>query len=242
MDKKFELKYHIEEDKNWWFVARRDAISNLIKKNFSKDSKILDIGCAGGVLVKELIDHGFVHTYGIDYSAVAIEVCKQRELKNVFVMDGQLPTFEDESFDLIIASDCLEHLEKEILALMQWKRILKKAGKLIIFVPAFNFLWSKHDEINHHYRRYTRKELLLKLNGAGFKVEKISYWNFFLFLPVLIIRKLQKFINNKEEDSIKNFSPISNRLLLNLLKVENKIFTKIRFPFGVSVFALARKS
>jgi ubiquinone/menaquinone biosynthesis C-methylase UbiE len=244
MDKEYELKYHLSEEKNWWFVARRNAIINMLKHK-NKSIKILDIGCAGGPLIKDLAHAGFTNVSGIDFSPEAIELCKKRNLENVFVMDAHATSFEDNSFDLIIASDCLEHLEDDQRALKDWHRILKKEGEAIIFVPAFNFLWSSHDVVNQHFRRYTKKSLNEKLIQASFTVEKNSYWNFTLFFPTALIRILQNKIKAKNKESgegqIVALNPFLNSFLINLLKIENLFFTKTGLPLGVSVSSTAKK-
>ena len=161
-------------------------------------------------------------------------------------MDAQAPSFENETFDVIIASDCLEHLENDKIALEEWKRILKKNGLLIVFVPAYNFLWSEHDEVNHHFRRYSKKNLEKKLKNAGFMIEKLSFWNFCLFFPTACVRIILNSLNKKhgskkQNDQIVKFNPIMNRFLIALLKLENNIFRNTGLPIGVSVYASATK-
>jgi len=84
-------------------------------------------------------------------------------------------------FDIAIASDCLEHLEKDGAALNNWYELLNPGGYLYVFIPAFMTLWNEHDVVNMHFRRYTRKELKQKLFESGFEIKKSSYWNLFRF-------------------------------------------------------------
>ena len=102
MDKDYEIKYHAEEEKNWWFVSRRNVILKLLKRT-DKSAKILDIGCGGGPLLLDLKAAGFTNVYGLDFSEEAVAKCVERGLSNVYVMDGHSPKFEPESFDIIIA-------------------------------------------------------------------------------------------------------------------------------------------
>ena len=241
MDKEYEKKYHEVEEKNWWFVSRRDAVVKLLSQT-PRHQKILDIGCAGGALVKDLTDKGFTSVYGLDFSAAAIERCKEKGLKNVVVGDAHATPFEAEAFDMLIASDSLEHLERDETALLEWKRILKKNGRLIIFVPAYNFLWSEHDVANHHFRRYSKAELRKKVLAAGFHIERISFWNFFLFLPTALVRILSKPFGNKKsasapKDQVIKFNPMINDLLCGAFKMENIFFKAVGLPVGVSVYA-----
>ena len=100
MDKDYEIKYHAEEEKNWWFVSRRNVILKLLKRT-DKSAKILDIGCGGGPLLLDLKAAGFTNVYGLDFSEEAVAKCVERGLSNVYVMDGHSPKFEPESFDII---------------------------------------------------------------------------------------------------------------------------------------------
>ena len=175
MDKAYEEKYHQIEEWNWWFIARRKAILSLLK-NTDKKSKILDIGCAGGPLLNDLKNQGFENASGADFSAEAVAKCKQRGLQ-AYQMDAHNLQFEPNNFDLLIASDSLEHLEFDEKALKNWYNILKPGGRILVFVPAYMFLWSEHDTVNHHFRRYTKTELTKKMQQAGFTVKRSCYWN-----------------------------------------------------------------
>jgi ubiquinone/menaquinone biosynthesis C-methylase UbiE len=243
MDKSYEQKYHSIEEYNWWFVSRRNTIMSMIS-DYPKDTKILDIGCSGGVLMLALKEAGFTNVTGLDFSEEAIEQCKSKGLEKVHVMDAHYPGFKDEEYDLFIASDCLEHLENDEVALKNWYRLLKKGGKGLIFVPAYMSLWSEHDVINHHFRRYTRQELVSKSQKAGFDITKASYWNFSLFFPTYLFRKFRNLVGKKEEnpkDHMEGFNPTVNKLLKGLISVENVFFNSLGFPVGVSTMVSVKK-
>jgi SAM-dependent methyltransferase len=247
MEKDYEKKYHDNEYINWWFVSRRDAILRLLKDE-KRDLKILDIGCAGGPLIGDLKQKGFQNIYGIDYSADAVELCKSRGFENVFLMDAHHPDFPENYFDIIIASDSLEHLEKDEVAAKSWNKILKPNGKIFVFVPAFMSLWSQYDEANLHYRRYTKHTLLKILKEAGFTINRVCYWNFMMFPPVIIYRSIQRIKNKlfpskvKPENQLVDFNSVANSFLKYWMKeIENPFFVRFGFPVGVSVFASAKK-
>ena len=243
MDVSFEKKYHELEGRHWWFVGRRDFIGRLLKKE-PKDSAILDIGCSGGPLMKFLSENKFRNIFGIDTSQSAIDLCKSRGIANVLVKDATNTQFEAETFNIVIASDVLEHIKEERAALAEWQRILKKGGKLIIFVPAFNFLWSAHDTANHHFRRYTNTQLSVLLKECGFEIIRSSYWNFFLFFPASLVRLTKRLLpENKVQahDELNLLPFLINYFLICLLKLENWLAAKINLPVGVSVFVVARK-
>jgi SAM-dependent methyltransferase len=243
MEVDFEKKYHEVESENWWFVSRRKYLLDLLKE-VSRDSKIIDIGCSSGIFLKDLELLGFKteNLFGVDISEKAIENCRKNGIQNAFVMDAQNISLP-EKFDIIIASDCLEHLEDDTKAIQNWKELLKTDGKMYVFVPAFQSLWSAHDEVNRHFRRYTNKDLKSKLQNANLTILKSSYWNFSLFIPVYLFRKISTILpkNEKEEGQIVG-NKLINTILLNLVLFENKLLNFVNFPFGVSTFCIVKNN
>lgn len=247
MDKAYEHKYNQLSEKHCWFVARRKLILGLMKQyHISPEQNILEIGCGWGALINELNTNNYHNTYGIDISEEAVEHCRSQRIKNILKMDVAKMEFDSNYFDLIIASDVLEHIEDEDSALREVYRVLKKDGVLIILVPAFGFLWSGHDVINSHFRRYTKSELSDCLRKNKFLVDKSSYWNANLFFPVLLIKFVKKvfsvFNDSSPKDEFYTLNPVLNKLILWILNMENKIILKLfNLPLGVSVFSVAKK-
>jgi len=244
MDKDFEKKYHHFEEKQWWFTTRRVAIHHLLKPIIKPEMRVLDIGCSGGVLIHELKSkYAAIEVHGIDVSEEAVKKCKERGLTHIFCMDAPMPQLETSSYDIIIASDCLEHIADDRTALTNWNQLLKPGGMALIFVPAFPALWSVHDELNHHYRRYTRIELLTKLQQAGLNPVKSGYWNIVLFFPAIAIQFLSRLLRYKKNDhkNIHTPSTVVNYLLTTWLNIENCLLGKVRYPAGISTWCLARK-
>lgn len=244
MKEDYEKKYHDVETNHWWFKSRRKYLLDLLK-DAPRKSKVLDIGCSSGILLKDLENSGFENKnlFGIDISENAIKNCKANGIPNSFVMDAQNISLP-ETFNIIIASDCLEHLQDDKKALTNWKSLLNVGGTMYVFVPAFMSLWSYHDEVNMHFHRYTEKELKAKLLAQGLSIQKSSYWNFFLFLPVYSFRKLSTLFNKdkKGESDISIKNNFTNSALLTLLTLENKLLSVFNFPFGVSTFCIAKKT
>lgn len=216
-----------------------------IAHTFGRSSAVLDVGCSGGQLLEALRQMGFTDLHGIDIDKKSIEICIDKNIKNVSVAKGEETGFSNDQFDLLVASDVLEHIGDELKALQEWKRVLRPKGKVLIFVPAFKSLWSSHDVVNCHYRRYNRKELLSFLTKNGFSVERVSYWNFLLFFPVVTVRIFGRVIGkerNKKTGELDAAHPLANGLLSSLLRIENRLLSSgINFPFGISLFAVASK-
>ncbi len=235
MDKAYEKGYHYFEDHHPWFINRRRCVVSLLK-NLSRSSRVLDIGCAGGEMILELHAAGFDNCIGIDTSPDAITTCNLKGLHGAYQMDGSSPDLPRESFDIIIASDVLEHISDDIRALTQWHRLLAPGGTLICFVPAFPFLWSEFDKLNHHFRRYKRNELISRCTQAGFRIARASYWNCLLLLPVLL-----NHLCSRSHNRLVNVSPALSGIVNAVFKIENTLLRITPFPFGLSIFVVAKK-
>ncbi|MGZ5221278.1 MAG: class I SAM-dependent methyltransferase, partial [Chitinophagaceae bacterium] len=171
-----------------------------------------------------------------------------REQLKMEVTEGsvtQLP-FPDEHFDIVCALDVLEHVEEDAAAMQELKRVLKTGGALVVTVPAFRFLWSRHDLVNHHKRRYTLKDLTRKLMAKGFIISYLSYFNTLLFAPIACYRLLGRF-NMQQRNLRSDFeSRLSgnhflNRMFRSIFGLEKKMLKHIRLPFGVSIVVVAKK-
>ena len=243
MKKEFEVVYHNFEKNHFWFKSRRRYILQILKE-VPKNVKILDIGCSSGILLDELADIGFKkeNLYGVDISSEAIDNCKEKGLQNCFVMNAENITL-NKKMDIVIASDCLEHLQDDEKALNNWYHLLKPNGMMLIFVPAFMSLWSEHDEVNMHFRRYTKDELTRKIIQAGFTINKSSYWNFLLFIPIFTMRFLNRFKKSRPSQNKGDLEKTRfNELLFTLINFENKLLKYFNFPFGVSAFCIVTKT
>jgi SAM-dependent methyltransferase len=238
MEAHYEDKYYSMEEKNWWFKARRDLITAYLKK--TKVRKILDIGCGAGGTLEHLRSNGFYEACGIDISKNALQRCKQKKLC-VFPMSADNMRFKNNSFDALIAADILEHMLDDDKTLSEWHRVLRPGGYLILFVPAFMHLWSKHDTLNHHTKRYTLPELVNRCKNKRFSVIKSTYWNFMLYPARLILTQLTGAFNS-EAMNFPDVPAVINQPLHFMLGIENSLILKGgRFPFGISCFAVLQK-
>jgi SAM-dependent methyltransferase len=245
METDFENSYHQAEAKHWWFVGRRDLIIALLREtNADSGSRILDVGCAGGTTIQQLNEAGFAHVSGIDISGEAIAQCRRIGLRDVYQMDAQAPDFPDDSFDIIVASDVLEHVSDENAAVREWFRILSPGGCLIALVPAFMALWSAHDEANQHRKRYRLHELRQCFAACGFETQRASYWNFLLFVPAAMVRMLQRAMADNDQPIVELRVPPSmiNIMFSSLLRGENRMLTAgVNWPWGLSALVVARR-
>ena len=236
MEESYEQEYFRQEKEQWWFQARRDLITKL---NFPKDAKILEVGCGSGLNLKALAQEDKI---GLDISAPAVKKAKSYGINAVVGDLNKKLAFKAESFDVILALDVIEHLESDIDSINRLVTLLKPNGTFIMNVPANMSLWSEHDIMNKHKKRYTKNEVKKLCKAANLKQKTLSYWNMTLFPAVYTVIKLNKLLKRKQS-RIDQPSPLVNKILLNILKIENKLIHKgFTLPYGVSVYYIGNKS
>ncbi|MEA5593945.1 class I SAM-dependent methyltransferase [Rivularia sp. UHCC 0363] len=243
MEKDFYLQYASVEDKHWWFVARRQIIEQVILKlNLPKNAQILEAGCGTGGNLQMLSRYGKVSAMELD--EIACQLANQRQV--IQVKRGSLPDnipFNSQ-YDLILILDVIEHLDDDLSALKALYYKLKPGGYLLVTVPAYQFLWSEHDEINHHKRRYRLTGLKQVVKNAGYKIGYGSYFNTVLFPVVAIVRGLAKLPkqnkNQPSSDLVLPSKPV-NQIFKWLFASERYLINRLSLPFGVSILLLARK-
>ncbi len=246
MDRSFYKNYFKIEKEHWLMQIRRTIVQDNLAKYLTKNpknTKLLDFGCGSGIFVEELEKAGF-DAHGVDISDEAVRFGALQGVKNLSVMDSHRINFSDNTFDVVLSMDVLEHLEDESWAIKEIERILKPGGVFVVMVPAYMFLWGVQDEVAHHYRRYTKSGLLKEVaNSSSLKVVRSSYFNTFLFAPIALVRLVSRLfkIKGRESDFDLN-SPVLNKILFFIFNLERKILMKVNYPFGVSILALFKKN
>jgi ubiquinone/menaquinone biosynthesis C-methylase UbiE len=241
----YERMYRFE-DRYWWFIARRNLIATLIKTHYGENAglRILDVGCGTGAMLDELASFGSVT--GADFAPEALAFCRARgDHYPLARADIRCLPFADNSFDVITAMDIIEHIDNDKAALMELHRVLKPGGRVFATVPAFQSLWSEHDEALHHYRRYTAPQFKDLFQRVGFTVGKMSYTITSLFPLIWTYRQISKRLpkrpDREKKADLVEFSKGVNAALLALCKLETKVVNKAHLPFGVSVACVAQK-
>lgn len=230
------------DSQHWWYRARREILSDLIAREIKLpvDARILEIGCGTGHNIPMLERFGRVDAIEIDAAARAIA---SRRLGHA-VSDAPLPDLPgvaDRQYDLVAILDVLEHVEGDREALRSIARKLKPGGRILITVPAFPWMWSAHDVVNHHHRRYTKKTLKTVIGEAGLKLDFMSYFNSLLF-PLAAAARLAGRITGKEDsDDALPPKPV-NKLFETLFGLERHAIGRIPFPPGVSIAAIVSAS
>jgi len=243
--RKQPTSYDVEnmvESFHWWFVVRRKLLASILSSiHVPTNSLTLDIGCGVGSNLKVLSSAG-TNAIGLDRSIYALSlISKQLEVPLLNGDLNDLPV-RSKSVGLIVAMDILEHLDDDANGISEFYRALSNGGILIVTVPAFNFLWGIQDEVTGHKKRYLKEEITNKLKKAGFDIMKASYFNFFLFFPILFGRRIIRFLRLRVESENKINSPLVNFVLKTIFSFEPCILKYFSFPFGVSILCIAKKT
>lgn len=250
MDAQYYREYYSLEREGWWFTARLEILESIVRKFSDSDGRelnILNAGAATGATSEMLMKFGDV--VSLEYDKTCCEILKEKT--GIDAVNGSLTElpFEEDSFDVVCSFDVVEHIEDDALAISEIKRVLKPNGKFFFTVPAYQFLWSNHDEINHHYRRYTRTAFSQLILKQDLNIDFHSYFNFWLFPPIALTRFLlnlkakssKKTSSGSDNDLVKTGS-LTNSILKMIFKSE-KLFlsSEIALPYGVSFLAVGHK-
>lgn len=231
------------ESTHWWFRSRRSIVKSILQSlKLKPKAAILEAGCGSGGNLPMLAELGG-DLYAFEIYDIAREHAKARNIATVEA--GKLPDnipFQGKQFDLIGLFDVLEHVEDDNAALKALVARLNSGGAMCITVPAYQWLFVRHDRLHHHFRRYSKGELVGKIENAGLRVEFVSYWNCLLFPIAVLVRLVDRFNIPKDHTiGAKKPSPLINRLLNALVSSERYLLPFVRLPFGLSLLMIARK-
>lgn len=238
----YPILYEVEET-HWWYVGRRRIIQYLVEKIRTTlnnpNPRILDVGCGTGANLKMLRAYGKAE--GVDISPQAVDFCRERGLDSVKLGAAEQLPYENGSFELVTALDVVEHLDDDVAGLREMRRVLVRDGRVLLFVPAFMFLWGVQDDVSNHRRRYTLPGLLKAVEAAGFSVEWSSYANISFFLPVLAVRSVMRWLGLRADTEYGINISLMNGPFSQLFAAERFVFNRGRLPFGVSAVCIARR-
>lgn len=228
---------------HWWFSVRRRFLRSWlgIHGPIPRDARILEVGAATGSNLDALKSFG--HVTALEPDPFAFEHISRR--RNVNVVQGALPNDRTEGlgdFDLIVALDVLEHIKDDQGALRSMHGMLRAGGTVVVTVPAFQFLWSRHDELLHHLRRYRAPELVRKMKQAGFRIVHRSHFNFVLFPAALAVRLSGRVFKDIASAGSGTIHPLLNSLLTCVFGTEVFVSRFVKFPFGLSIVCIGKKS
>jgi len=229
------------EDRHWWFRGRREVIWALLRRaGLPPSPRILDAGCGTGRNLAEFAHLG--PAVGVDFSPEAVEFCRRRGLAGVQVAPVEELPFEDGSFDLIFATDVIEHLDDDRRALAELRRVAAPGARLVVTVPAYMWLWSPHDVSMHHRRRYTARRLLTELGATDWSPLVRSYYYSAMLPAVAAVRFARRRDGDENGRSDLALAPRALNAALQLpVRAEAKLIERgVRLPAGVSIGAVCQ--
>lgn len=239
------LEMATAESFHWYFIGRRSIIKTLLLETISKNTriKILEIGCGTGGNLDLLNNFGEVKATECNDEArtIAINKTNSRYKIKYGLLPNMLP-YEGEKFDLICLFDVLEHIEEDCNSLIEINKLLEDDGRIILTVPAYQFLFSEHDKYLHHKRRYSKKALLTLAKKTNLIPVKISHFNFFLFPLAFLMRFFDNFFDTNFSSQSSKSIPIYNKIFSMIFKYESFILKFINFPFGLSLYIILKKT
>jgi SAM-dependent methyltransferase len=230
MDRKaFSLLHNMED--SWWYRGRSVVIDRALGTLKASPTRILDIGAGFGGMADVLHTHGS-ELEGTEPDQASRDEAKRRGYREMYAeLDEVTPPY-----DLAVLFDVFEHVEDDHALAQKINQLLNQDGSIAMTVPAFKWLWSEHDVLHHHYRRYTTREVKTLLEQAGFEILYCSYWNMLLFFPAALVRMT----GNSGAASL-SLPKFLDALFFLIVKVESWLMPWASLPFGTGIVAVAQK-
>lgn len=228
------------EAEHWWFSARRNIIQTVIERLIAPTSQaqIMEAGCGSGGNLAMLRSLGDLDAFEYDEEARG----RAAEKSGMDISYGALPDavpFGKKNYDLIGLFDVLEHIEEDSASLRALGDRLNDRGRILLTVPAYQWLWSKHDVRHHHFRRYSKRHLQIVAEEAGLEVEHAFYFNTLLFPVALSLRGLKALLRSEAPDDDMP-GPAVNAALKRVFQSERALIGRVPMPFGLSLCAILK--
>jgi SAM-dependent methyltransferase len=242
MEPEFELQTHRAEDRHWWYQGRRRVLERAIERlGLPEHARVLDAGCGSGRNMVELARYGVVT--GVELSDTSVALARERGVGEVLEGSVMNMPFDEGAFDLTVSLDVIEHLQDDVGALRELRRVTKPGGALLVTVPAYQWLWSGHDVVNHHHRRYNRRTLLAAAESGGWHLESSTHFNSLLLPVAILLRALERFKPSTTKSSLDLWIPPAplNWALRQPLRLEAAVIGRGgSIPAGLSLLAVFR--
>jgi SAM-dependent methyltransferase len=226
---------------HWWYRARREILAAYLTRygNLPAGARILEIGCGTGHNLPMLARFGEVDAIEIDDAARAI--AGERLGKPVASAPlPALPGVERDAYDLIAVLDVVEHIEDDVAALRAMADCLTPGGKILIAVPAHQWMWSAHDVVNHHHRRYSKTMLNAAIRRAGLRHNGLRWFNSLLFPLAVAARVAGRLTGKDDSDDSPPAKPL-NAAFERIFGLERHLVGRMPLPPGLSIITLASR-
>lgn len=239
MDRVVYDRMAAHDTSHWWYRARREILSDYLAREggLPNAARILEIGCGTGHNLPMLAQFGEVDAIEIDDTARAMASARLGKPVGSAPLP-ELTGVEPGSYDLVAVLDVVEHVEDDVAALKAMARVLKPGGKILITVPAHQWMWSAHDVVNHHKRRYSKATLTAALDKAGLRYTKLRWFNSLLF-PAAVAARLAGKLTGKDDSDDSPPPPLLNRIFETVFGIERHLLGRVPMPPGLSIIVLA---
>jgi SAM-dependent methyltransferase len=236
-------------ESSFWVRSRNRLFKSIVYEQMVPEGKtrFLEIGCGTGGFIQQIVENENLEITGSEIYLKGLLYAK-KNLPNVdFIQFDVTQESIGEKFDLIVAFDVIEHIENDVAAISNINRMLHKGGGLIMTVPQHMFLWSKLDEIVKHKRRYSRRELVTKLQENGFDISYSTSFVFALFPLMLISRMFDKGRDQSQSDEVElekrvKFSNALNSIFDLFMRIDEFLIRLgVSLPFGGTLVVVARR-
>jgi ubiquinone/menaquinone biosynthesis C-methylase UbiE len=244
---------YTKENHYWWHVGKRMIVHSLIEKYLPDEWRTqslssLDLGCGTGLNLEHLERYG--RAVGTDYSEEALRFCRERGHTLLCKADAGALPFPDAQFHIATALDVIEHLDDDVVAFEELRRVLRPGGLLIVTVPAYAMLWTYWDDILGHRRRYTTRTMRDAAKRAGLRIRSVTYSNTLTMFPAVGVRMVKSLmhhsaklmnVENEPETDFISVPDWANNTLIAYYKQEARMLTNGGLPFGLSVVCVAQR-
>jgi SAM-dependent methyltransferase len=235
----FETMLALDE-RHWWYRGRREVLRAVLRgvpMPPPREARVLDAGCGSGRTLDDLKAYGAAS--GMELHPLGVEAARRRGHE---VREGRVEAipYADSSFDLVTCLDVIEHTDDDVAALRDLRRVTRPGGRLVVTVPAHPRLWSRHDEVNGHRRRYTSRSLTAAATKAGWRTERLTGFNVAYLAPAALVRIARR--GTREQDGASDLEltpPALNRILELPLRGEAALVGRnLDLPPGLSLLAV----
>jgi SAM-dependent methyltransferase len=230
------------DEEHWWYRGRRRVLRAAIERlPLGPHARLLDAGCGSGRTLDELARYGRVS--GVDLSPQAVAAARVRGHDDVQIARVEDLPFADATFDVVTCLDVIEHTPDDRATLAELLRVARPGGLLLATVPAYQSLWSWHDEANQHYRRYDRASLRGAARDAGWEIVGDTHFNGLLLAPAAAVRLAQRRRRSPSHSDLGLTPSILNGVLELPLRLESRLVASgARLPAGLSLLGILRRS
>ncbi len=230
------------EDHHWWYRGLRTFIADRWAEfGPPPGARILDLGCGTGANMAMARQWGSVT--GADIEWRAVHMTRDRGLSQLVQADALRLPFKADAFDAVLGMDLLYHrfVPNQVEALREIATTLRPGGRIFVNVPAYQWLYSSHDESTFTGKRFTRREMVRYASEAGLETVWAGYWNTTLFPPIVGIRMMRKWTQPKASDLGMSGGATANRIFGAALGIDRALTRIAPLPFGLSIFLVLEK-